>query len=255
MLVALTREVPSSINACELTHVERTPIDVAAARAQHAAYEAALQAAGCTVRRLPPLDELPDSVFVEDAAVVVGELAVITRPGAASRRAETGSVADALRAYRDVVFIEEPGTLDGGDVLQLGETIFAGVSARTNAEGARQLREFLEAYGYVVKTVGVERCLHLKSAVTRVARDLVLVNPAWIDGALFGCGVVEIDPGEPFAANALLAGETLLCAAQFPKTNARLAAKGIAVTEVDAGELAKAEGGLTCCSVLVADVP
>src|SRR4051794_141915 len=165
--IALTREVPSTINDCELTHLDRHPIDVALARAQHAAYEAALQAAGCTIVRLPALDELPDSVFVEDAAVVVDELAVVARPGAASRRAETESVAAALRAHRDVVAIEEPGTLDGGDVLQLGETIFVGLSARTNAEGARQLREFLEAYGYVVKTVDVTGALHLKTAVTR----------------------------------------------------------------------------------------
>jgi len=246
MLIALTREVPSSINACELTHVARTPIDVAAARAQHAAYEAALQEAGCTLRRLPAADDLPDSVFVEDAAVVVDELAVVTRPGAASRRAETSSVAEALRAHRDVVAIEEPGTLDGGDVLQLGETIFVGLSARTNAEGARQLAGFLEAYGYVVKTVAVEGALHLKTAVTRVRRDAVLLNPQWIDRALFDCDVIEVDPEEPFAANVLLAGETLLCSTAYPKTNARLGA----VTTVDASELAKAEGGLTCCSIL-----
>ena len=245
MLVALTREVPSTINACALTHVERTPIDVAAARAQHAAYEAALEAAGCTVRRLPAADDLPDSAFVEDTTVVVDELAVMARPGAASRRAETESVAAALRAHRDVVAIEEPGTLDGGDVLQLGETVFVGVSARTNAEGARQLREFLETYGYVVKTVEIERCLHLKSAATRVGRDAVLVNPQWIDKTLFE-NVIEVDPEEPFAANALLVGDTLLCSSAFPKTNARLGA----VTPIDASELAKAEGGLTCCSIV-----
>lgn len=245
--IALTREVPSSIDRCELTHVDRQPIDVVVARAQHAAYEAALEAAGCTLVRLPQLDALPDSVFVEDAAVVVDELAVVTRPGAASRRAETDSVAAVLRAYRDVVAIEEPGTLDGGDVLQLGETILVGLSARTNAEGARQLAEFLEAYGYIVKTAEVHGALHLKSAATRIDRDRVLINPRWIDRALFDCDVVEVDPGEPFAANALLVNDTLLCARAFPRTNARL---GRAVTELDAGELAKAEGGLTCCSIV-----
>ncbi len=245
MLLALTREVPAAINACELTHVERTPIDVAAARAQHAAYEAALEAAGCTVRRLPPLDDMADSVFVEDTAVVVDELAVITRPGAASRRGETESVAEALRAHRDVVSIEEPGTLDGGDVLQLGETVYVGVSARTNAEGARQLREFLESYGYIVKTIDVTRCLHLKSAVTKISPDTVLLNPDWIDKTLFQ-NAIEVDPAEPFAANALLAGDTLLCSAAYPRTNARLAN----AKTIDAGELAKAEGGLTCCSIL-----
>jgi dimethylargininase len=253
MLFALTREVPSTINACELTHVERHPIDVAVARAQHAAYEAALQAAGCTLRRLPAMDDLPDSVFVEDTAVVVDELAVIARPGAASRLAETASVAEALAAHRDVVVIREPGTLDGGDVLQLGETIFVGLSRRTNDDGARQLEAALEAYGYVVRAVAVERSLHLKSAVTRVGPDAVLLNPQWIDRALFDAyDVVEVDAGEPFAANALLAGDTLLYSTAFPRTNARLAAKGIAVTPIDAGELAKAEGGLTCCSIVFA---
>lgn len=253
MLFALTRAVPSSINACELTHVERHPIDIAVARAQHAAYEAALQEAGCTLLRLPALDELPDSVFVEDTAVVVAELAMITRPGAASRRGETASVAEALRAYRDVFEIREPGTLDGGDVLQIGETIYAGISARTNAEGARQLDEALEAYGYVTRTVAVERSLHLKSAVSLVGPNTVLLNPQWIDRAAFQpYDVVEVDPEEPFAANALLAGGTLLCAPAYPRTNARLAAKGIAVTPIDMSELAKAEGGMTCCSVVFA---
>ena len=245
MLLALTREVPAAINACELTHVERNPIDVAVARAQHAAYEAALEAAGCSVRRLPPLDDMPDSVFVEDTAVVVDELAVVTRPGAASRRGETASVAEALRAHRDVVSIEEPGTLDGGDILQLGETVYVGLSARTNDDGARQLREFLESYGYIVKTVDVTRCLHLKSAVTKIASDTVLLNPDWIDKTLFE-NAIEVDPAEPFAANALLACETLLCSAAYPRTNARLPN----ARTIDAGELAKAEGGLTCCSIL-----
>ena len=246
MLVALTREVPSTIDRCELTHIDRQPIDVALARAQHAAYEAALEAAGCTLRRLPPLDAMPDSLFVEDAAVVVDELAVLTRPGAASRRGEIDSVAEALRAYRDVVRIEEPGTLDGGDVLQLGESVYVGLSSRTNAEGARQLGAFLEAYGYNVRTVEVRGALHLKSAATRVWRDAVLINPDWIDRALFDCDVIEVDPEEPFGANALLVGDTLLCSSAYPKTNARLTN----VVAVDASELAKAEGALTCCSII-----
>jgi dimethylargininase len=244
-LVALTREVPLAINACELTHVQRQPIDLAAARAQHAAYEAALAAARCTVRRLPPLDGMPDSVFVEDTAVVVDELAVIARPGAASRRGETSSVAEALRADRDVVEILEPGTLDGGDVLQLGKSVYVGLSSRTNAEGARQLAAFLGAYGYHVRPVEVRGALHLKSAATRVLGG-VLVNPDWIDKSIFDGEVIDVDPGEPFAANVLLAGDALLCSTAFPKTNARLTN----VVEVDASELAKAEGGLTCCSIV-----
>ena len=222
---------------CELTHLAREPIDVARAAAQHAEYEALLEELGCVVRRLPVRADLPDSVFVEDAAIVTDTIAVITRPGAASRRGETADVASALRQYREVVRIEEPGTLDGGDVLRVGDRWFVGRSARTNDEGIRQLRRFIPA-----QPVDFRGCLHLKSAVTAIDDERVILNPAWVD-RLWPC--IEVHPDEPFAANVLLLDNTIV-AGRYPRTNARLPN----VREVDVSELAKAEGGVTCCSIL-----
>jgi dimethylargininase len=248
MPIALTRPVPASINRCELTHVDRSPIDVDLARAQHAAYERALESLGCTIERIEAADDMPDSVFVEDIAVVVDEVAVITRPGAESRRAEIAGVAAALRRHCDLQFIKEPATIDGGDVLRIGERVFVGLTARTNAEGVRQLREHLESYGYTVDGVPVRGALHLKTAVTQIGENALLINRQWVDG-FDGYECIEVHPEEPFAANALLVGSSLIYASAFPRTLERL--KDYNVRLVDASELAKAEGGVTCCSLLV----
>jgi dimethylargininase len=253
MLIALTQAVPPSIVHCELTHLEREPIDLARAAEQHRRYEEALVELGCTLQRLPPTPELPDSVFVEDTAVVLPELAVIARPGAESRRTEAALVAEALRPYRRLAFIEAPGTLDGGDVLCLGSRICVGLSERTNADGIRQLESIVSRFGYEVRSVTVAGCLHLKTAVTQVGERTVLLNPAWIDAATFdGLDPIEVHPAEPFAANALRVGQVLLHPAAFPRTRERLEERGFTVRTVEADELAKAEAGLTCCSVLVA---
>ena len=250
--IALTRSVPPSIVNCELTHLKREPINLARAVEQHGLYEKALIDAGCTIRRLPSLPDLPDSVFVEDTAVVLPELAIIARPGAASRRAEVTSVADALQPHRPLAFIESPGTLDGGDVLPVGSTIYVGESTRTNAEGIRQLAELTSAYGYRVRAVKTSHCLHLKSAVTRVADDVILLNPAWVDSSTFmGLHQIDVDTSEPFAANALLIGDTVIYAATFDKTRQRLEQNGINVCVVEMDELQKAEGAVTCCSILI----
>ena len=230
----------------------REPIDTERAADQHAAYESTLSALGCTVQRLPSLPDLPDSVFVEDAGVVLPELAIITRPGAASRRAEVASVADALRLHRPLAFIESPGTLDGGDVLHIGSTIYAGESTRTNAEGIRQFAEIASRYGYDVQTVKVSSCLHLKSAVTRVGDDVILLNSAWVDSSSFpGLHQIEVDPGEPFAANALWIGENIIYSSTHDATRRRLEQNGMDVHTVDTDELEKAEGAVTCCSILI----
>jgi dimethylargininase len=252
MLIALTRAVSPSIGRCELLHVAREPIDVARAAQQHREYEQALVRAGCRVEHVPAEPGLPDAVFVEDAAVVVDELAVLTRPGAASRRPEVASVAAALAPYRPLEAIEAPGTLDGGDVLVLGKQVYVGLGGRTNAEGVRQLTQLLAPHGYQVRTVEPCGCLHLKSAVTRVGDSIVLVNPAWIDARVFaGVECLEIEPAEPHAANALLVGDTVLAGAQYPRTRDRLDAHGLDVQTIDLSELAKAEGALTCCSVIL----
>ena len=176
-MIALTRPVPDSLAACELTHIERAPIDVSRARQQHAAYERLLGSLGCEVVAVPATHDLPDSVFIEDTAIVLDELAVITRPGAASRRPETAAVASTVGAFRQLQFLAEPATLDGGDVLRLGRTLYVGVGSRTNAAGVQQLTELVAPYGYDVRPVRVDDCLHLKSAITEVAPGIVVLNP------------------------------------------------------------------------------
>jgi dimethylargininase len=250
--VALTRPVPASLGDCELTHLDRAPIDVARAAAQHERYEAALAALGCTIRRLPAAHDLPDSVFVEDVAIVLDEVAVMTRPGARSRRAERDSVAPVLSEYRELVAIAAPGTLDGGDVLRIGRTLYVGLSTRTNEDGARQLARLVQRFGYGVRCVQTTACLHLKSAITALSADRVLLNPAWVDARTFeSVEVLHVAPEEPHAANVLRIGDAIVCAAAHTGTIAGLRARGYDVTAVDVSELAKAEAGVTCCSLLI----
>ncbi len=250
--IAITRAVSRALERCELTHLARRAIDLDLARRQHAAYERALRDAGCDVRQLPEQPGLADSVFVEDTAVVLDEVAVLTRPGAESRRDEVDSMAEALAPFRELLRIEAPGTLDGGDVLRLDRVIHVGASSRSNAEGIEQLRQRLAPFGYRVEAVPLRGCLHLKSAATRVASDLLLVNPDWVDARHFpGYRTLAVDPDEPFAANAILAGSTVLYSASFPRTADRLRQAGIAVRRVDMSETEKAEGAMTCCSVVL----
>ena len=253
MPIAITRAVSTALADCELSFVDRSPIDVSRARAQHDGYVQALRSLGCEVIELPAQDALPDSVFVEDVAIVVDEVAVMTRPGAASRRAEGESVAPVLARYRELRRIEAPGTLDGGDVLRIGRDVYVGASARSNAEGIAQLRAALAPFGYRVQAVATRECLHLKSAVTQVAEDTVLINPDWLeDGAFARYRQIQIDPVEAHAANALRIGAGLVYPDCFPRTLARLREAGIAVTVVDVSELQKAEGAVTCCSLVFA---
>jgi dimethylargininase len=250
-LIALTRPVPESLTRCELTHLSRVPIDLHAARAQHAEYERALEALGCEVRPLPAADDHPDSVFVEDAAIVLDELAIITRPGAISRRGETMAIAAELSRYRRLQWISEPATLDGGDVLRLDRTLYVGVGSRTNEAAVAQLLEIVQPFDYDVRAVRVTACLHLKSAVTELAVDLVLLNPDWVDPTTFANQrQIEVDPLEPAAANVLRIGDTVLCSASYERTRRRIEAVGIRHHSIDGSELAKAEGGLTCCSLI-----
>ena len=256
MRVAITRKVSPEIGRCELSYLEREPIDVGLAVRQHVAYERCLADLGCNVTSLPSEPALPDSVFVEDTAIVLDELAVITRPGAASRRPETASVAAALAPWRRLLHLEPPGTLDGGDVLVVGRRIFVGRSLRSDAAGHGQLRDLVAPRGYSVVPVPVRGCLHLKSAVTALSADRLLLNPAWADGSAFaGFGIIEVDPAEPHAANALRIGESVVFPAAFERTRRRLEGAGIGVVTVDVSELAKAEGAVTCCSLVFEVAP
>ncbi|MGO9803122.1 MAG: dimethylarginine dimethylaminohydrolase family protein [Steroidobacteraceae bacterium] len=251
-MIAFVREVSPCLADCELSFLPRVPIDAERAFHQHAAYAAELAALGLSVEWLAPLATHADGVFVEDTAVVLPEVAVITRPGVASRREEVTSVAEALTGHRRLVRIEAPGALEGGDVVHIGRTLYVGASGRSNASGIQQLARALEPFGYRVRSVDMHDCLHLKSAATFIPPDILLANPAWVDPGSFGTAkVIEVATGEEFAANTLtLAGVTLLNAA-FPETEKRLQAAGVATRALDVGELQKAEAALTCMSLIL----
>ena len=254
--IAITRAVSPAIAHCELTHLDRQPIDLMAARTQHQAYEKALRALGCEVLSLPADPALPDSVFVEDTAIVFDELAVITRPGSPSRRPEIVTTAVALRPYRPLVRIAPPASIDGGDVLRVGRTVYVGLTARTNQAAIDQLTAALSPHDYVVRAVPVHGCLHLKSAATQVAVDTILCNPRWVDPAVFApLHVLEVDGAEPYAANGLLIDSQVVYPTAFPATRRRLAERRIALTLVDVSEMQKAEGAVTCCSLVFESAP
>ena len=250
--IAFTRDVSPALAQCELTHVARSPIDMDVARVQHRAYEALLTSLGCEVRRVAPAPAYPDSVFIEDTAVGLDVVGVITRPGGATRRDEVSAVADALAPLRPLVHIQGPATLDGGDVLVIGRAVYVGETDRTNAEGIAQLRAALAPFGYTVQGVPVTGCLHLKTAVTAVDETTVLLNPAWVSAAAFGAyRVLAVNETEPMAANVLRVGDALVYGAAFPRTLELLRSAGVHPHTVDASELAKAEGAVTCCSLVL----
>lgn len=252
MPIAITRAISQSIINCELTHLERTPIDLEIARKQHNQYENALKSIGCEVISLPEMRDLPDSVFVEDTAIIFDEVAIITNPGATSRRPEIDSIGDVLQRFRKLNHIQSPATIDGGDVLLVGKTIYVGMSSRSNIEALNQLQNALKDYNYKVVGIEVTGCLHLKSAVTLIKSDTLLINPNWADKNHFsGMNFIEIDESEPFAANALLIGDSVIYPSSFPKTQSKLEESGIKPVLVEADELAKAEGAVTCCSLII----
>lgn len=249
--IAVTRAVSPIIADCELSFIERQPIDLQQAARQHQGYERALAASGCRLYRLPPAPDLPDGVFVEDTALVLDETAVITRPGSPARHAETDSVAQFLYGWRPLAWIYEPGTLDGGDVLRIGSRLYVGRSARSNDEGRRQLAQIVEPLGYEVVPVPFVGCLHLKSAVSVITPDTLLVDTMRVEPESFGSmRLIRVPSEEHAAANALAVGGRVLVAAGYPQTRERLEALGFETVPVENGELAKAEGGLTCCSLI-----
>ena len=252
MRLAITRDVSPRFNECELTHIDRTPIDVQIAQSQHHGYVQALKDLGYAVLELPAETDLPDSVFVEDTAVILPEVAVITNPGADSRKPETLSITQALRPYRELVFIESPGTVDGGDVLVLGKNIYVGLSTRSNQAAIDQMNEKLGKYGYRTHGVEMHDCLHLKSAVTRLDDQTLLINRNWVDMENFeGFDLIDVDPSELFGANCLPVGGAIIYPVAFPATGAILAARGYKLKLVVVDELAKAEGAVTCCSLIL----
>ena len=251
MKIAITRQVSPAINQCELTHLAREPIDYDRACIQHKQYENALRSLGLDVITLNAKADLPDSVFVEDVALVLDECAIMLNPGASSRRPEVASAEKALTPYREIFRIQPPATVDGGDILTVGRTIYVGISSRSTGEAVRQMKAILSPHGYEVRAVRVTGCLHLKSAVTQVSNDTLLINPEWVSKDDFpGMKFIEVGPSESYAANAVLVNDTIIYPSSFPKTQAKLEAAGIRMIIVDADELAKAEGAVTCCSLI-----
>ena len=211
MLTAITRGVSPGLTQCELSFIDRWPIDLAKAQEQHHTYERLLGKLGARVISLPAEPELPDSMFVEDPAIVLDELAVILPLGTESRRAEGASLAKELAKFRKLAYVRLPGTLEGGDVLRIGRKLFVGLTRRSNTEGLRQLAEILKPHGYEVIAVPVTGCLHLKSAVTFLGENTLLANRAWFDTTAFaGYQWIDVDPSEPHAANALALGGAVI---------------------------------------------
>lgn len=251
MLIAITRAVSPTINSCEIGFIERQEIDLTRANQQHDDYERCLAELGASVVSLPAEPDYPDSVFVEDPAVVVEEAAIMTRMGAASRRGESTTLARALEQYRPLRWLRDPATLEGGDVMRIGRTLYVGLSHRTNREGIDQLSAELSPLGYSVVPVKVRGALHLKTACCYLGDGAVLVNRDWVDVApLAGFRLVDVAQDEGRAANVLALGGSVVIPATFPKTAEILSQAGYKVRTVDVSELMKAEAGVTCSSLI-----
>ena len=251
MLSALTRGVSRSIGDCKLTFMEREQLDVAAAARQHEAYTQCLKKMGVQVITMDQLSDAPDAVFIQDTAVVVDEVAVIATMGVSCRAKEVESVAQVLSSHRTLKRLSPPATLEGGDVVRIGRTLYVGVSGRTNDEGIRQLSEILAPYDYQVRPVGVKGCLHLSTGCSYLGRDLMLLNPVWVDADCFReFEILEVPETESWAANTINVGDSVLMASAFEQTCGLVAARGFEVIATDISELQKAEGALTCMSLM-----
>jgi dimethylargininase len=248
---AITRAVGSALGDCALTFLDREPIDLARAQEQHAAYNEALRRAGAVVEVLPADVTLPDSVFVEDTAVVLDEAAVITRPGTPLREREVPAIEAALSRYRNLLRIAAPATLEGGDVLRLGREFLVGISSRTNGEGFSQFASIVKGFGYRATPIEVKGCLHLKTAVTALDEETLLVNPSWIDAAaLPRVRQLVVPDDEPFGANALGVNGVVHLSARWKRTRELVESSGFSVSSLDVSEFEKAEAGLTCLSLI-----
>lgn len=248
-LLAITREISPTINDCELSFHSRQRIDLSKAIAQHRNYQTRLAELGLHVIALPAEPDFPDAVFVEDAALITDEIAIVPIMGSLRRRGEPATLLDTLARYRPITFLSEPATLDGGDVLRVGHSVFVGLSRRTNMHAAAQLAEFL--HGYQIRTIKVENCLHLKSACSYIGRNTLLINSSLVDAEQFrGFELINVAPEEPAAANVLLISDMLIMPASFPQTCHLLERKSFDVETIDLSELQKAEAGATCSSLI-----
>jgi len=251
-MLALTHLPSPRLADCLLTFVERSSINYERALAQHAGYCDALRACGADVSILDVNRDCPDGAFIEDLAVVLDEVALLCRPGAAARQAETAGIETELRKYRAVERVAAPATLEGGDVLRVGRTLLVGLSSRTNREGAAALAALARRFGYVLRTVPVHGSLHLKTACTALPDQRLLVNPHWLDiEALSGFELVAVPAAEPWGANMVCLGERIIAAAEHHQTADLIRGLGFDLCTVALDEFAKAEAGATCLSLLL----
>lgn len=253
MTLALTRQPSSSLVNCEVTHVSRRSIDIQLAFQQHESYCQALRDLGVEVVQLPPLGAYPDSVFIEDNAIVLDELVVITSMGTVARQGEVTLIGPILFQHRRIIQILPPATIEGGDVLRVGKRLFVGVSSRSTQLGVDALRSIVAPLGYEVIPVNVYHCLHLKTACTSLDEVTLLVNSAWLDfEVLKKFRLLPVPSTEPFGANVLRVNQGVLANAAHPKTLDLIRSEGYSVTEVNISEFSKAEAGVTCLSLMIA---
>lgn len=241
---------PGKEMAAGITTANLGAPDMSKALEQFDAYVKALEYCGLTINILDPLEGFPDAHFVEDAAVVTPEAAIITNPGAASRKGEVPTIAAALQPFRKTVWIQPPGTIDGGDVLMVGRHFFIGLSERTNDQGARQLGDIVAGFGCTWALVPVATGLHLKSSVTAVGKAALLTTQAFAaHPALAGWQCITVPPGEEYAGNTLLVNDHLIMPAGFPATRKKLQVSNRPIIALDTSEFRKMDGGLTCLSL------
>jgi dimethylargininase len=256
IIKGFARQVSRSLPDCALLHLERKEFDLALACRQHALYVSALEQAGLQVTLLPEIADLPDATFVEDAAVLLDEAAVVCRSGTPSREPEAEAIAPVISKILPTRRIIFPGTLEGGDVLRVGRTLFVGLSSRSNQEGICQLESIVTSFGYQVVRVMIRGCLHLKTAVTSPAEGLLIANPAWVDPSPFrDLEILSVPDGEPWGANTLAVNGTVFVPNSAPETARRLRNAGLVVQRLEISELQKAEAGLTCLSLLCPNRP
>ena len=255
MYVAITRPTGAEIAQCELTYIGRQPINIDLAISQHAAYLATLRRIGVEVIEIPRLEHHPDAVFVEDTALVLDEIAVLLRPGAESRRGEVASIAAAVAPYREVVAVEPPAIIDGGDIIVFGRRILVGGTSRSSEAGVAALRDLVAGYGYSVEQVPVHDVLHLKSAATVVDDRTLIHYPAYVDLSFLDADLLAAPPEEPQGANVVAIGDHLLADASAPRTLELLRSLVDNVIAVDVSEFAKAEGAISCKGIVFPATP
>jgi len=246
---AIVRDVAESYDQCVTTQQES--IDVPLAKTQHQHYCNALKKAGVELIHIDADNRLPDCCFVEDTAIIVDDVAIITNPGARSRREEVAAMEKAISKYRTVHRISPPATIDGGDVLKVGKKIFVGLSQRTTQDSIDQVAQMVKSSNYEVIPVPIHKTLHLKSAVTALSDSYIIMAQGFFDARIFtGYEKIEVPPGEEYAANCLSVNENIFIPRGFPQTKSLIVRAGFSIVELENSEFRKGDGALTCLSVL-----